>query len=217
MGLKIILTGSTGRVGEGVLFECLNNQAVDEVLIVNRKHYELKHPKLKELLVSDFFQIGSFIEQIKGYDACFYCAGISSVGLSEKEYTEITFDTTLHFAKALVAVNPSMVFIFVSGQNTDSTETGRIMWARVKGKTENALGRLPFKKQYNFRPGAMLPVKEQRNSRRLYQIAAQIIHFFSPKSVLTLQEVGMAMIHLTQAAYPFHTLEIKDIKSLAKY
>ncbi|AXF86132.1 hypothetical protein DTO96_101873 [Ephemeroptericola cinctiostellae] len=217
MGLKIILTGSTGMVGEGVLFECLSNQAVDEVLMVNRKHYELKHPKLKELIVPDFFQIKSFAEQIKGYDACFYCAGISSVGLSEKEYAEITFDTTLHFAETLVEVNPSMVFIFVSGQNTDSTEIGRTMWARVKGKTENALGRLPFKKQYNFRPGAMLPVKGQRNSKRLYQIAAQTIQLFSPKSILTLREVGIAMIHATLKGYPLRTLEIKDIKKLAEY
>ena len=215
MGLKIILTGVTGMVGEGVLLSCLNNPLVGEVLMVNRRSYALNHPKLKELLVPDFLKIEQCAEQLKAYDACFYCAGISSVGLNEKVYSEITYDTTLHVAKVLVGSNPNMVLTYVSGSNTDSTEQGKAMWARVKGKTENALGQLPFKGEYNFRPGAMLPVNGQKNAKRLYTIAARAIVFFSPKSVLTLDELGTAMVNVVLKGYPQHNLEIKDIKQLA--
>ena len=133
--IKIIITGSTGMVGEGVLFECLENDAVSEILIINRRHYELQHPKLKELIVPDFFQLNQFADHIKGYDGCFFCAGISSVGMKEKKFTHITYDTTLTFAKTILENNRGIVFTYVSGAHTDSSEKGRIMWARVKGKT----------------------------------------------------------------------------------
>src|SRR5947208_2007730 len=169
-GIKVIVTGATGMVGEGVLLECLQNAKVSAVLMINRKHYELVHPKLKELIVPDFSQLHQFAEQINGYDACFFCAGISSVGMKEEKYKSITYDTTLSFAKTLLANNGNMVFTYVSGSGTDSSEKGRLMWARIKGKTENDLMKLPFRGEYNFRPGGMLPYPGQKNWKKLYAI-----------------------------------------------
>ena len=215
-GIKVIITGATGMVGEGVLFECLHNPTVSEVLIVNRRHYELQHPKLKELIVRDFFELNKFADNIKGYDACFFCAGISSVGMKEDKFTRITYDTTMAFAKALLAVNSNMVFTYVSGSHTDSSEKGRVMWARVKGKTENDLARLPFKAEYNFRPGAMLPFPGQKNWKAVYKFIVKIIRAFSPKSVLTMEEVGKAMVNCVTIGYGKNILEISDIKTLAR-
>jgi uncharacterized protein YbjT (DUF2867 family) len=214
--IKVIITGATGMVGEGVLFECLQNPKVSEVLIVNRRHYELQHPKLKELIVPDFFQLGQFAKNIKDYDACFFCAGISSVGMKEDKFTHITYDTTIAFAKGLLEVNSNMGFTYVSGSHTDSTEKGKVMWARVKGRTENDLAKLPFRAEYNFRPGAMLPFPDQKNWKAVYKYIVKIIKAFSPKNVLTMQEVGKAMINAVTIGYPKQILEIADIKQLAK-
>ena len=213
--IKVIITGATGMVGEGVLFECLQNKTVDEVLIINRRHYDLQHPKLKELIVPDFLQLSKFSEDIKDYDACFFCAGVTSVGKKEPEYTKLTYDTTLAFAKALIEVNKNMVFTYVSGASTDSSEKGRMMWARVKGKTENDLLKLPFKAEYNFRPGVMLPFDGQKNWKRIYKFIGKIIKVFSPKNVLTMHEVGSAMIHAATIGYSKQILEVQDIKQLA--
>ena len=199
-----------------VLFECLQNEAVSEVLIVNRRHYELQHPKLKELIVPDFFELNKFADNIKGYDACFFCAGISSVGMKEDKFTRITYDTTMAFAKALLAVNSNIVFTYVSGSHTDSSEKGRVMWARVKGKTENDLAKLPLKAEYNFRPGAMLPFPGQKNWKAVYKFIVKIIRAFSPKSVLTMEEVGKAMVNCVTIGYGKNILEISDIKTLAR-
>lgn len=214
-GIKVIITGATGMVGEGVLFECLQNEQVDEVLIVNRRHYECTHAKLKELIVPDFFKLDQFAENIKGYDACFFCAGISSLGMKEDKYTRITYDTTLSFAKTVLAHNPDIVFTYVSGAQTDSSEKGRMMWARVKGKTENDLMKLPFKGEYNFRPGVMLPFTGQKNWKNIYKLLAKLVKAFTPKNVLTLQEVGRAMINAVTIGYPKSILEISDIRALA--
>ncbi|MEO5889422.1 MAG: NAD-dependent epimerase/dehydratase family protein [Ferruginibacter sp.] len=216
MSIKVIITGATGMVGEGVLFECLENENISHVLIVNRKHYELNHPKLKELIVPDFFQLTNFSDDLNGYDACFFCAGVSSVGMKEDKYTRITYDTTIAFAKALLDVNSGMVFTYVSGSQTDSTEKGKLMWARVKGKTENDLVKLPFKAAYNFRPGAMLPFAGQKNWKGIYKFIARLIKIFSPGIVLTMQEVGRAMINAVLKGYPKNILEIADIKVLSK-
>jgi uncharacterized protein YbjT (DUF2867 family) len=214
--MKVIVTGATGMVGEGVLLECLNNAAVDEVLIINRRSSPVQHPKLKELLVPDFFQLQQFSDTIKGYDACFYCAGISSVGMKEEKYNHITYETTIAFAKALLEVNKTMVFCYVSGSHTDSSEKGKLMWARVKGKTENALMQLPFSNEYNFRPGAMLTSPGQQNAKSIYTFIVKLIKAISPKRVCTMQEIGIAMINAVAKGYPKQILEIADIKQLAK-
>ena len=155
--LKVIITGATGMVGEGVLFECLEHPAIAQVLMVNRKSYRAEHRKLKECLVPDFLHLDPFFSLLTGYDACFFCAGVSSSGMSEAEYSHITYDITIHFAHKLASLNPGMIFNYVSGSHTDSSERGRLMWARVKGKTENALMRCAFRRVYNFRPGFMRP------------------------------------------------------------
>jgi nucleoside-diphosphate-sugar epimerase len=214
--MKVIVTGATGMVGEGVLMECLNNAAVQEVLMINRRPSPIQHPKLKELLVADFFQLSQFSDAIKGYDGCFYCAGISSVGMKEEKYNHITYDTTLAFAKALLEVNQAMVFCFVSGSHTDSSEKGKIMWARVKGKTENALMKLAFKNEYNFRPGGMEAYPGQKNSKAIYAIIVKLIKAISPKRVCSIQDIGVAMINAVSKGYPKQILEIVDIKLLAK-
>jgi uncharacterized protein YbjT (DUF2867 family) len=215
-GIKVIITGATGMVGEGVLFECLQNPKVSEVLIVNRRHYEMSHPKVKELIVSDFFQIANFADNLHRYDACFFCAGISSVGMKEDKFTRITYDTTMAVAKALLAVNNEMVFTYVSGAHTDSSEKGRLMWARVKGKTENDLVKLGFKGEYNFRPGLMQPFPDQKNWKSAYKIIVKLIKAISPKNVITMRELGLAMINTVTIGYSKKILEIRDIKELAK-
>ena len=214
--IKVIITGATGMVGEGVLFECLQNEKVLEVLIVSRRHYEFQHPKLKELLVPDFFHLDQFGEKLKGYDGCFFCAGVSSVGKNEENFRHLTYDVTLAFANAILAHNPGMVFTYVSGAKTDSSEKGKMMWARVKGKTENDLARLGFKAEYNFRPGIMQPFPGQKNWKSIVKLLVKIVKFISPKSVLSLQDVGRAMINAVIIGYPKNVLEIKDIQNLSK-
>lgn len=213
--IKVMITGATGMVGEGVLIECLQNPVVSEVLIINRRHYEMQHAKLKQLLVPDFFKLSEYAGQLQGYDACFFCAGISSVGMKEDKYTHITYDTTLAFAKALLQVNSDMVFTYVSGSHTDSSESGRIMWARVKGRTENDLAKLPFKAEYNFRPGGMLPFDGQKNWKNSYKVIVKIIKAVSPKRVISMHELGKAMINCVTIGYEKNILEIADIKGLA--
>jgi uncharacterized protein YbjT (DUF2867 family) len=214
--MKVILTGATGLVGEGVLMTCLQHPDIEEVLIVGRKHYNIEHPKVKELLVPGFFDIGGIAEQLKGYDACFFCAGISSAGMKEADYYHITYELTLHFAKTLLRVNPDVTFCFVSGAHTDSTEKGRFMWARVKGKTENALANLPFKKAYMFRPGLMKPTEGQQNVRGHYKAIAflyPVLKLIFP--ACTINEVGLSMINAVAKGYPKQILEVEDIKKLA--
>ena len=214
--IKVIITGATGMVGEGILFECLQNEKVSEVLIVSRRHYELQHPKLKELLVPDFFKLDQFSENLKGYDGCFFCAGVSSVGKNEESFRHLTYDVTLAFANAILSLNSGMVFTYVSGAKTDSTEKGKMMWARVKGKTENDLAHLGFKAEYNFRPGIMQPFPAQKNWKPIVKLLVKVVKFISPKHVLTLQEVGRAMINTVIFGYPKNVLEVTDIKELSK-
>lgn len=219
MGIAVIITGSTGMVGEGVLFTCLEHPEVDRVLIVNRKPYGLQHPKLAECVVPDFMELDGVSSQLSGYDACFYCAGVSSAGMSEADYTQITYDITLHFARTLVALNPRMTFDYVSGSLTDSSEKGRVMWARVKGRTENSLMKLGFKSVYNFRPGFMKAMPGQRNIKGYYTPIAwlyPLLRAFLPNQVSTLQDVGSAMINSVLKGYTKQVLEIRDINLLAK-
>lgn len=214
--MNVIITGATGMVGEGVLLECLENPNVEKVLMVNRKPFDLKHPKLKELIIKDFLNLDGINDELKGYDACFYCAGISSVGMKEDEYTKITYDTTITFAKKLAEQNSNMTFIFVSGAATDSSEKGKIMWARVKGKTENDLAKLPFKKEYNFRPGIMKPTPGQKNVKTSFKLLIPILAPFFPRRTSTLREVALAMINSVLKGYSKNVLEVEDIKALAK-
>lgn len=214
--MKVIITGATGMVGEGVLIECLENKQVIEILSLSRKSCGMTHPKLKECLIPDFMNIEQYAKELSGYDACFYCAGVSSIGMDEEKFTKITYDTTLHVAKTLSQLNPDMVFTFVTGQGTDSTEQGKIMWARVKGKTENALMQLPFKGQYNFRPGFMKHFKEQKNVKTILKVVSWFFPILFPKQSLTLQEVGRAMIQVVNKGYTKNVLEIQDIKKLGK-
>ena len=213
--MKVIITGATGMVGEGVLLECLENTAVQEVLMVNRRPSPINHPKLKELIVPDFIKLDE-IPLLSSYDACFYCAGVSSVGMNEHKYTFITYDTTLIFAQKLAKLNPDMVFTFVSGAHTDSSEKSKVMWARVKGKTENALTKLSFKAAYNFRPGFMKPFEGQKNVKALFKPIIWVFPYLFPKRSLTLKQVGQAMINAVQKGYPKQVLEIADIAELAK-
>lgn len=218
MDFKVILTGATGLVGEGVLLACLQHPNVKEILMVNRRKVELAHPKLKELIVPSFFELTPFEEQLKGYDACFYCAGISSNGVNEADYTKITYDTPMHLAQTLVRLNPTMVFGHISGSHTDSSEKGKMMWARVKGRAENALMKLPFKKVYNFRPGFMKPTVGQKNVKWPYKAIGSlypILHFLFPNNVSTMAQVGLAMINSVLKGYDKSVLEVKDIKELA--
>jgi nucleoside-diphosphate-sugar epimerase len=217
MGIKVIVTGVTGMVGEGVLLECLRNEQVDSVLAVCRKPLDLTDPKLKVSLAPDFLTIDASTAPLEGYDACFYCAGVSSNGVAEQDYTRITYDTTLHFASVALQASPRIVFSFVSGQLTDSSEQGRVMWARVKGKTENALMRMFHGKEYNFRPALMRPMPGQKHfygyNRLTHKILYPILSLFLP--ACTIREIAQAMINVTLMGYEKPILEIGDIKKLA--
>jgi uncharacterized protein YbjT (DUF2867 family) len=215
--MKVIVTGASGMVGEGVLLECLSNPAVERVLSVARKPCGHTHPKLEECLVPDFRDLRAVEPRLAGYDGCFYCAGVSSVGMSEADYTVATYDTPVAFATTLARLNPSMVLVHVSGAHTDGSEKGKVMWARVKGRAENALMRLGFRGVYNFRPGLMKPVPGQKNLKRLYRAMLPlfpVMRLFLP--ALTLNEVGKAMIRCVQSGAPKHVLEVADIAALAK-
>lgn len=216
--MKIILTGATGMVGEGVLLECLAHPEVEHVLCVSRKPTNRSHPKLKEYIVADFLVLKEEDANLKGYDACFFCAGVSSLGMKEAEYTRITYDITLHFAQVVQRQNPQMSFIYVSGAGTDSSEKGRVMWARIKGRTENDLLKMPFKQLYNFRPAFMKATPGQKNLLPMYRYIGWLYPLLKaiwPNAVSTLRQVGLAMINATLKGYPKNVLEVRDIKALA--
>ncbi|HVA97471.1 MAG TPA: NAD-dependent epimerase/dehydratase family protein [Bacteroidia bacterium] len=216
--LKIIITGVTGMVGEGVLHECLKQADVETVLVVNRKPCGINHPKLKEIIHKDFFNLDSIANELSGYNTCLFCLGVSSVGMKEEEYYKLTYTLTLGFATIVAKVNSNMTFEYISGAATDSTEKGRVMWARVKGKTENDLTKLPFKAVYNFRPGYMHPTKELKNTNKYYKYITwlyPVLRKLFPQHVSTLQEMGMAMINAARFGYNKQILEVKDIVELA--
>ncbi|MHA6248082.1 NAD-dependent epimerase/dehydratase family protein [Pontibacter sp. CAU 1760] len=215
--MKVIITGTTGMVGEGVLLECLANPAITDVLSVSRKPIHTKHPKLKEYIVADFTTLKEADKNLEGYDACFYCAGVSSVGMKEPEYTRITYDTTMAFAKTLHP-KQQMTFAFVSGAGTDSSERGRQMWARVKGKTENALMKMPFKQVFAFRPGLMKFTEGQKNLSKTQKFMSWVYPVFNavfPKTANTICQLGQAMIYAAQNGYEKKVVEVSDIRILA--
>jgi uncharacterized protein YbjT (DUF2867 family) len=219
MPLKVIITGATGMVGEGVLHECLLYNDVEAVLVVGRKSCGAMHPKLKEIVHPDFYNLSPIANQLTGYDTCFFCLGISSVGLDETEYYKRTYTLTIHFAEILAARNPDMIFSYISGMGTDSSEKGKLNWARVKGKTENDLMKLPFKKVFAFRPGFLSPTKGLKNTKSYYKYfnwLFPLLRTLFPNSTSSLSELGLAMIHSAQKGYEKSILEVKDILALTK-
>ena len=218
MNLRVILTGATGMVGEGVLLECLRNPAVAHVLVLTRRPTGRTHAKMSELLVPDLANLSTVESQLTGYNACFFCAGVSAVGISKEEYERITHDLTLAVGATLARLNPALTFIYVSGASTDSSETSRQHWARVKGRTENELLALPFRAAYMFRPGFMQITPGQRNVLKWYGAIAWLYPLarrLAPQYVSTMQEVGRAMINAADFGYSKPVLEVRDIVALA--
>ena len=219
MKIRAIVTGATGMVGEGVLNECLLHPDVSEVLIINRKPSGFTHPKLKEFVHANFFDFSSIESQLTNYDACFFCLGVSSVGMKENEYRHLTYDLTMHVAETLRKQNPSLTFCYISGKSTDSTEKGRMMWARVKGKTENDLINLYRGKAFMFRPGYMHPTKGLKNTLKGYKYISwmyPVLRLLFKNSVTTLAELGLAMIKSVTKGYSKKIIEVPDIVELAK-
>ncbi|MBL1214885.1 MAG: NAD-dependent epimerase/dehydratase family protein [Ignavibacteriae bacterium] len=219
MKIKAIITGATGMVGEGVLHECLKHPDVESVLVINRKPCGVVHSKLTELIVNDFMNLSSIENELAGYNACYFCAGVSSIGKNEEEYKHITYDLTLYLAETLLKKNNEISFCYVSGVGTDSTEKGKSMWARVKGKTENDLLKLPFKSAFMFRPGYIQPIKGLNNTYKIYKVVSPlypILKKLFPKYVNTLSEVGLAMINVVRFNYNKKIVECADIRKYAE-
>jgi uncharacterized protein YbjT (DUF2867 family) len=219
MKIKTIIFGATGMVGEGVLHVALEHPDVESVLVVSRKTCDIRNPKLKELLHNDFYDYSAIEKELAGYNACFFCLGVSSVGMSEKDYTRVTYDLTMEAAKTLSRLNPDMTFCYVSGAGTDSTEKGGIMWARVKGRVENRLRELPFRSVYLFRPGFIRPINGLRHAHLISEVAGTLyplLKAISPKWVCTLEDVGLAMIAAAKAGPSRLIIENRDIARLAR-
>lgn len=221
--MKAIITGATGMVGKGVLLECLDHEKVEQVLVIGRNPVGIQHPKLKELIHKDFADFSSVQHELQEYDACFYCMGVSSVGLSEADFSQATYNFTLALANILVNINPAMTFNYVSGEGTDSTEKGRSMWARIKGKTENDILKAGFKNAFMFRPGAIIPLRGIKSRTKLYQFMydyfmwlVKLLKALAPNSVVTTTQVGLAMINSVIKSYPKNILRPKDIIALSE-
>lgn len=212
--MKIIITGVTGMVGEGVLLEALQSPNVEKVLTISRKPLDMEHIKLEQLLLPDFFSIGTQLDAIRNYDACCFCLGVSSIGMKESEYTRLTYDLTMNFAQAILSNNPQMTFMYISGSATDSSEKGKIMWARVKGRTENDLMQLGFKDCYAFRPGYLHPTPGQKHVLGFYKWIAWMYPFLrliGKKYVSRLSELAKAMLYVAQNGYDKKHIEVNDI------
>lgn len=218
MKLSVIITGATGMVGEGVLMETLNHPDVEKVLILNRRPSGFSHAKLKEIIHHDFLNIKPIEQQLTGYNACFFCLGISSVGVSKDKYYTTTYTLTMHVAEILARLNPDMTFCYISGAGTDSTGKSMLNWARVKGKTEEDLMKLPFRKVYNFRPGFLIPSSELKNIHSYYKTFKPLYPLFRAMFTgmsSTLSELGRAMINSVLKGYEKSTLEVRDIIKLS--
>jgi uncharacterized protein YbjT (DUF2867 family) len=220
--VKVVIFGASGMVGSGVLLECLDDARVSDVLVIGRSATGITHPKLEEVLHRDFFDYGAIQARLSGWDACFFCLGVSSNGMKEDDYRRLTFDLTMAAARALLAGSPMLTFCFVSGAGTDSTEKGRVMWARVKGKTENALLAMPFKAAYMARPGFIQPLRGVRSKTPLYQffiVLARplfpLLRRLFPRQVTTTVEIGRAMIEVVAKGYAKRILDPEDINRLA--
>jgi len=221
--MRVLIFGATGMVGQGVLRECLINADIQDVMTVGRSPTGVQNPKLREIQRQDLFDYSDIEGDLTNLDACFFCLGISSAGLPEEKYTNLTYTLTLAAAETLARLDPQMTFVYVSGAGTDSSEKGRVMWARVKGKTENALLRLPFKAAYMFRPGVIQPVHGERSKTAAYRIGyifakplLPLLRLLFPRYVLTTEEIGRAMIQVVKRGAPKKILESWDIGECAR-
>lgn len=219
--LKVILFGATGMVGQGVLRECLRDPDVERVLAVGRSATGQRNAKLEELRHDNFLNFSAIESSLSGYDACFFCLGVTSVGLTEERYRHLTYDITMAAATTLAKLNPQMVFVYVTGRGTDSTERGSVMWARIKGKTENDLLKLPFKAAYMFRPAGIQPLHGIRSKTAWYQAAyvvaaplLTLLNKVAPRYMTTTEQVGRAMLAVARRGYPKSRLESEDINRL---
>lgn len=219
--MKVLIFGSTGMVGHGALHAALNDPAVELVQTIGRTATGVQHPKLREIVTADLYHYEALEPSLSGFDACFFCLGVSSAGMSEEAYQRVTYDLSMAAAQTLVRLNPQMTFIFVSGAGTDSTERGRVMWARVKGKTENELLRLPFRASYMFRPGFIQPVDGATSKTRLYRVlytllkpAMPLLRWSLPGYILTTAELGLAMLRVVRAGAGQRVLECPDIRAV---
>ena len=221
IAMKILLFGATGMVGQGVLRECLLDPDVQLVQTLGRSATGVQQPKLREIVHADLLHYSSIEADLSGFDACFFCLGVSSAGMKEEAYERLTYGMTLAAAETLSRLNPQMTFVYVSGSGTDSSEQGRTMWARIKGKTENALLRLPFKAAYMFRPGFIEPLYGARSRTTAYRVIytlakplLPLLRWAMPNAILTTEQIGRAMLIVARRGAPKHILEIKDIRSL---
>ena len=220
--MNVILFGATGMVGQGVLRECLLDAGVASVVSIGRSATGVSNPKLREIVHADLTNYAPIEAQLSGFDACFFCLGVSSAGMKDADYERITYGITLAAAESLSRLNPQMTFIYVSGAGTDTSEQGRIAWARIKGKTENALLRLPFKAAYMFRPGFIEPLHGIRSRtsayRLLYALASPLLPMLRrafPDFMLTTEQIGRAMLAVARNGAPKRILESKDINAIA--
>jgi uncharacterized protein YbjT (DUF2867 family) len=217
--MKVIITGATGMVGEGVMHECNLRSDVSEILLLTRKPSGYGGGKIKDLIINDFYNLSDIEASLKGYDSCLFCLGTTSVGKTDEEFYKIAYTLTMSVANTLAKVNPNMTFCYISGSGTDSTEKGRTAWARTKGKTENDLMKLPFKAVYNFRPGYLQPTPGLNNTLPYYKYLSWMYPFFRLVGggfVSTLAELGQAMINASKNGYKSQIIEVKDIRELAK-
>ncbi|WP_175854951.1 NAD(P)H-binding protein [Burkholderia anthina] len=219
--MKVILFGATGMVGQGVLRECLIDDGIEQVLVVGRSPSDPSHPKLTEVIHGDFLDYSSIEPQLAGFDACFFCLGVSSIGMDEERYRRITHDFTLAAATTLARLNPQMTFVYVTAIGTDSTEQGSVMWARVKGKTENDLFKLPFKAVHVLRPGIIQPLHGARSRTSwvpaFYAVTGplwSLLRRLAPGLVTSTEQIGRAMIRIAREGYPDKVLEMRAINSL---
>ena len=219
--MRVVLFGATGMVGQGVLRECLIDSDIQTVLSIGRSATGQNHPKLRELVHRDLLDFSAIENELAGFDACFFCLGVSSAGMQETDYRRVTYDITMAAGQTLARLNSNMTFIFISGMGTDSTERGRTMWARVKGQTENALLRLPFKAAYMFRPGVIVPMHGIKSRTALYRVpyallgpALPLLKAAFPKYVTTTEALGRAMIAVAKRGAPKKVLESSDINEV---
>lgn len=218
--MKVIIFGATGMVGQSALRECLLDEKVQEILTIGRNRTGQQHKKLNEIELNNLTDLSSIENKITGFDACFFCLGVSSTGMKEEEYTRITYDITLSVAQTLARLNPQITFIYVSGSGTDSSEKGRSMWARVKGKTENALLHLPFKAAYMFRPSVIIPLHGVKSKTKLYQFFYDVMKPLNPlllklNSVITSEQLGKAMIEVARNGYSNPIIESNQLKKIS--